>query len=160
MVEVDVTPLSAHLDDVIEQGVTVTAQESNRRFTFEIKDAGLYEIRIRAVDEDGEVVLEAIDHAVFSYSEEYNTFTSRTPIGEELMALIAKDGRGEVIEDAATVFASYENTITIVYDPRLIMLILAIALVLIDIAVRKFKFKWPHELIREFIARRAEKKEN
>ena len=160
VVEVDVTPLSAHLDDVIEQGVTVTAQESNRRFTFEIKDAGLYEIRIRAVDEDGEVVLEAIDHAVFSYSEEYNTFTSRTPIGEELMALIAKDGRGEVIEDAATVFASYENTITIVYDPRLIMLILAIALVLIDIAVRKFKFKWPHELIREFIARRAEKKEN
>ena len=34
-------------------------------------------------------------------------------------------------------------------DPRLAFIIAAIVLFLLDIAVRKFKFKWLHEIIRE-----------
>ena len=155
-IEVDVTPLSEHLFDVLDSGVTVYAQESNRRFSFVIKNAGLYEVRIGAVDEDGALVTEIIDYLVFSYSEEYNVFTSRTPVGEELMTLISEDGRGKLIDDPALAFDGFAPTIKYKYDPRIILLITAIVLVLIDIAVRKFKFKWPHELIREYKTRRAE----
>jgi cellobiose-specific phosphotransferase system component IIC len=35
------------------------------------------------------------------------------------------------------------------YDPVIPFIIIAIVLFLLDIAVRKFKFKWIHELIRE-----------
>ena len=37
------------------------------------------------------------------------------------------------------------------------MLIIAILAVLIDVAVRKFKFKWPWELIRERKLKKADK---
>ena len=42
------------------------------------------------------------------------------------------------------------------FDPRIIFLILTIIFVLLDIAVRKFKFKWPHELIRERKMKKAD----
>lgn len=155
-VEVNVTPLSDHLSNTVEDGITVLAQESNRRFSFVIKDAGLYEVQISAIDEGGVTVAEVVDYVVFSYSDEYDVFTSRSPIGEELMALIAEDGKGNVINDPALAFIGFEDTIKLSYDPRIILLISAIILVLIDIAVRKFKFKWPHELIREYRIRKNE----
>ena len=34
-------------------------------------------------------------------------------------------------------------------DPRIVMLIIAIVLFVLDVAVRKFKFKWIHELVRD-----------
>ena len=46
-----------------------------------------------------------------------------------------------------------------VYDPRLAFMITAMVLFLIDILVRKFKFKWPHEIIREYRAKKAEHQE-
>ena len=72
------------------------------------------------------------------------------------MTLIAEDGKGNVITDPALAFMGFEDTIKLSYDPRIILLISAIILVLIDIAVRKFKFKWPHELIREYKMRKNE----
>ena len=39
-------------------------------------------------------------------------------------------------------------------------MILAIVCFLIDIAVRKFKFKWPHEIIREMKQKKEEQKGN
>ncbi len=149
-VEVEVTPLSAHLSSVIEDGITVQAQESNRRFSFVIKDSGLYEVRIMLYDEAGTKTAEAVEYKAFSYSQEYNSFTDREPLGEELMLLLATDGKGQTVEDPAQVFAGFSDTIKKEYDPRVLFLILTIILVLIDIAVRKFKFKWPHELIRDY----------
>ena len=34
-------------------------------------------------------------------------------------------------------------------DPRVAFAIVIIVLFLLDVAVRKFKFKWPHEIVRE-----------
>ena len=65
------------------------------------------------------------------------------------MAKIAEDGRGVVVTDPIDIFAGFSKTVTKTYDPRIILLITAIVLVLLDITVRKFKFKWIHELIRE-----------
>ncbi len=158
-VDVSVTPLSEHLAAVIEEGITVTSLESNRRFNFIIKESGLYEIAIRLLDENGETASQIVLHRIFSYSEEYNTFTEREPIGEELMILLAESGKGISVTDPAEVFASFAKTIKKEYDPRMVMLILAIVLVLIDIAVRKFKFKWPHELVRAYKQRRADEEQ-
>ena len=155
-IEVTVTPLSDHLVEKLEEGVTVTDLESNRRFKFIIKDAGLYEIMLRKLDEEGNEVSKVVTYESFSYSEEYNTFTERVPIGEELMTLLATDGKGMVVTDPAEVFASFEQTIKKVYDPRVLFLILSIIFVLLDIAARKFKFKWPHEIIRERKLKKAD----
>ena len=154
-IEVEVTPMSDHLVSTVE-GITVNALESNRRFNFIIKDAGLYEIVIRKFDEAGTEIAKVVTYECFSYSEEYNVFTDREPIGEELMTLIANDGKGIVVTDPAQVFESFSQTIKKVFDPRIIFLILSIILVLLDIAARKFKFKWPHEIIREYKLKKAE----
>jgi hypothetical protein len=91
-----------------------------------------------------------VTYECFSYSEEYNVFTERVPIGEELMNLLATDGKGVVVSDPAEVFDSFSQTIKKVLDPRVVFLILSIIFVLLDIAARKFKFKWPHEIVREY----------
>lgn len=154
--EVYVTPISEHLSSVITDGITVNALESNRRFNFVIKDSGLYEIGIKIYDGANTKVAEAVTYRVFSYSEEYNTFAEREPLGEELMTILATDGKGMAVTDPAEVFSSFSKTIKKEYDPRVLFLILAIVLVLIDIAVRKFKFKWIHELVREHKQKKAD----
>ena len=155
-IDVQVTPVSDSLASSIEEGVTVVTVENNKRYKFIIKDAGLYKIQIKRYDEAGEPLSEISFYQTFSYSEEYNYFTDREPLGGELLALIAKDGRGIEIEDAASVFVSFSKTLDREFDPRVIFLIISIICVLLDVAVRKFKFKWPHELIREYKIRKAE----
>ena len=155
-IEVAVKPLSESLAGLLDKGIAVHAAESNRRFTFTIKDAGLYEITINKFDETNTLVSTAVIHKTFSYSQEYNAFPEKNPLGEELMTLLAQDGRGMVVGDPIDVFASFSKTIHKEYDPRMVFLILAIVFMLLDIAVRKFKFKWPHELIHEHKQRKAD----
>ena len=156
-VKIDVTPVTKSLKETIGEKITVTPAEDNRRFTYVIKDAGLYQVSIKQLDESGNHVSEILTYQTFSYSEEYNGFTERKPLGKELLELLAKDGNGVVITDPADVFTSFAKTLSRVFDPRVILLILVIVLVLLDIAVRKFKFKWPHELIREHKQKKADK---
>lgn len=159
-VEVEVTPISESLASSLEEGVTVRTVEMNKRYQFAIKEPGLYRIRIKRVDAEGEPLSDITLHKVFSYSEEYNSFTDREPVGAELLSLIASDGRGAVIEDPATVFESFSKTLEREFDPRILFLIISIICVLLDIAVRKFKFKWPHELVREYKRKKAERAES
>ena len=155
-VEVSVTPISEHLVSVLEEGVSIQTLESGRRFNFIIKDAGLYEIVIKKLDEAGVELSRVVLYEAFSYSQEYNTFTDRRPIGEELMTLLAEQGKGSAVGDPAEVFASFLPTIKKTVDPRIVLLILSIIFVLLDIAARKFKFKWPHEIIRERKLKKAD----
>ena len=155
-IKVTVTPITEALKEKFPDGIAVKQAEDNRRFTFVIKDPGVYRVIITQLDETGNTVAEIKDHLSFSYSQEYNAFPTRLPIGAELMALLATDGKGVVIEDPVQVYASFEKTIKLSYDPRIVMLILVIVFVLLDIAVRKFKFKWPHELVREYKLKKAE----
>ena len=157
---VEVNPLSESLADLREEGIKVISAESNRRFTFVIKDAGLYEIRITKSDAENTPISELTLYQTFSYSEEYNAFSEKDPIGDDLLKLLAKNGKGAAITDATEVFDSFEKTLKKTYDPRIIFLILTIIFVLLDIAVRKFKFKWPHELIRERKMRKMENGSN
>ena len=105
-------------------------------------------------DESGEAVNEIPIYKTFSYSEEYDTFSKTDRDGEALMASLATEGGGVSVSDPADVFSNLTKTLSKKYDPRMILIIVTIVLVLLDIAVRKFKFKWLHEIIRE---RREEK---
>ena len=58
------------------------------------------------------------------------------------------------------VFDSLVRVFDRAYDPRVVIAILIIVLFLLDVAVRKFKFKWPHELIREHKEKKAQMKHN
>lgn len=147
-VKVSVNPVSAHLQHLYGE-IEVKAAESNKRFTFTLTEAGLYEIKISVYDESGSVVNEIPIYKTFSYSEEYDTFTKTDADGKTLLTRLAEEGNGVSVSDPADVFSSFAETLVKKYDPRMIILITAIVLVLLDIAVRKFKFKWLHEIIRE-----------
>ena len=155
-ISVEVNPISEELDELRDQGIKILPIEANRRFNFVIKDSGLYEVRITKSNAEGDVISETVFYKTFSYSQEYNAFPDKDPIGEELLLLLAEDGRGVSVEDPTDVFLSFEKTYKMTFDPRIIFLILTIIFVLLDIAVRKFKFKWPHELIRERKMRKTE----
>ena len=61
---------------------------------------------------------------------------------------------GEQIDDANEIFKEIERTLKRSYDPRIPFIIAALTLFLLDIAVRKFKFKWPHEIVRDYKAKK------
>ena len=74
-------------------------------------------------------------------------------------------GDREFVDNAALnvpqmmeVFANFVTSIPKSFDPRYLFMILALVLFLTDVAVRKFKFKWPHEIVRAFRDKRKDKK--
>ncbi len=152
-VDVRVIPISNHLQH-LNGIIKVDAAESNRRFTFKITEPGLYEIIILVNDESGMQISEMSVYETFSYSEEYNTLGKASTDGAVLMSELAKRGGGSVVSDPIDAFKGFKDKLLLEYDPRVILIIASIALILTDIAVRKFKFKWIHEIIKE---RRAEK---
>ena len=155
-VQVLVEPITESVKEVLKDPISIIEAEDNRRFTFVVKNPGVYQITLQQVDEAGNVVSEIVTYHTYGYSQEYNAFPERLPLGAELLELLAVDGKGVVIEDPAQVFASFAKTLKRGFDPRILFLILVIVFVLLDIAVRKFKFKWPHELVREYKQKKAD----
>ena len=92
---------------------------------------------------------ERVVNRTFSYSAEYNAFPEDSPIGLEYLEALATSGRGEIVTDSLSVFETFEKSVHRTADPRIVMLIIAIVLFVLDVAVRKFKFKWIHELVRD-----------
>ena len=134
---------------------TQNAEETNSKYcTFVLKTSGVYRIDLVKYDAAGlptDVVRSY--YKSFAYSEEYDVFSDETTVRQLRDDLIALAQRGEGgyvtdIEDTS-VLLNAEDTIVKVYDPRILFMILTIIMMLIDIAVRKFKFKWLHEIIRE-----------
>ena len=65
------------------------------------------------------------------------------------MGTVANDGDGMVINLPGEIFDSLVRTLGREFDPRVLFSILIIVMFLLDVAVRKFKFKWPHEIVRD-----------
>ena len=65
------------------------------------------------------------------------------------MSDLAEKGKGSSLSEVWEVFDDFEKIVHVIYDPRLIFCTIALVLFLLDIAIRKFKFKWIHELVRE-----------
>lgn len=139
--------------ETVVQTFTAGAQEDYSRVTITTKEAGVY----RIVAQKKNALTSASIYKTFSYSREYDVFIEADK-NRESLELLAALGKGHDIEGASEVFYEFVEKLHRVVDPRLAMIIIALILFLLDIAVRKFKFKWPHELIREYMERKNEHK--
>ena len=130
------------------------------RCSFVVNKAGVYRVTVTITRKNGVKKTTEL-FKTFSYSKEYDMFpdnVTETP-ADTLLETIAARGDGVVITTVKrlnNVFVNFEPTVKHDYDPRVLFLIISIIALLIDIAVRKFKFKWLHEIIRE---RRKENEE-
>lgn len=156
---IQVTVTSPSLDGVSApvQNVYKPAEGSGQtRVYFQVTNPGIHTILVEKKNEDGTVVSQNTLYKSFSYTEEYKEFADNEACAE-FMATLAKRGEGVVIENDNpwAVFENVAQYLHKVIDPRITFFIIAMVLFLVDIAVRKFKFKWPHELIRDYKAKKA-----
>lgn len=153
-IRVSVKPIS---DGTAEPDVYLpSAAEGYSRVTITVRDPGIHEVLIQKMKGD-EVVSSYTAYKKFSYSKEYDVFIDADDCLTFLEAL-SKEGDGEVISDAEAVFGDFVRYIPKSYDPILPFMIAAVVLFLLDIAVRKFKFKWSHELVRDYKAKKELKR--
>lgn len=153
-VEIKIIPRFANAQ---EQTLYALPSEGFGRVAFSITQPGVYAIEVTRKDAAGNVIATATTFKSFSYSQEYNIFRDEAE-GRELMANLADDGGGVVIADAHEVFANVVKYLHKTIDPRLVFITIVLVAFLLDIAVRKFKFKWPHELIRDLKEKRESAK--
>lgn len=146
------------------------------RFTFENKTPGIHTVTILKVNKDFDIFnnsIKSVDdiaesdysavliaYRVFSYSEEYNVIREPDDTeGEELLKSLAEYGDGHFIEgmkDAEEVYEGFlANSVVWQEDLWTAFIIISLILFLLDVAVRKFKWKWPHEVVRDRKARKA-----
>ena len=121
------------------------------RLNFATKLQGLYTITIQKLDKDGNEVTNPITaYKTLAYSKEYDAFSDKKA-AKELMENIAIATKGFVVDndDPEAVFENAVEYIHIVIDPRIVFAIIIIVCFLLDIAARKFKWKWPHEIIKD-----------
>ena len=130
------------------QKLTAGANDGYSRFTFAVTSAGMHEILIEKKNAEGTVLSSYTLYKLLSYSQEYNAFYDEA-VAQNLVESLAASGGGDVIDEAIEVYDDATKYLERTIDPRIPFLIIIIALFLLDIAVRKFKWKWPHEIIRD-----------
>ncbi|MBQ9710142.1 MAG: VWA domain-containing protein [Clostridia bacterium] len=140
--------------------VPLSKQNNYSRCEFIVRDGGVYKLVLKKCGEDGSVIVEDdsnVEVSVyksFSYSSEYDVFKNEEEEQiKENLEYIVKAGEGAIIEDLedpVEVFSGFKTEIHKTFDPRMLFAIIMIIAFLLDVAVRKFKFKWPHEIIRDY----------
>ena len=138
-----------------------SAADGFSRASFVAKNAGVYRITVARINADGTTVDDEITlYKTLSYSAEYDVLSAG---GDGLMRTLAELCEGNYASlyaaDAYKVYEGFETGFARSYDPRTLFMILVIVLLLADIAVRKFKFKWIHELVRDRKLKKAMQKE-
>lgn len=113
---------------------------------FDTREVGVYEIKI--TKSGGGETTETSVYTVLSYSAEYSAFADDTECFRFLES-VAENGNGSVLFSAENLFGRQNEVVRSTFNPQLTFLIISIVLFLLDIVVRKFKIKWPHEIIRE-----------
>lgn len=136
------------------QVLTASANDGYSRMEFGVTTPGLHEILVQRKSADGTVLAEQIIYKPLSYSKEYDAFPDEQAAAD-LIVYLAEASGGEVITDPVYVFQNAAKYTHVVIDPRVAFMIIVIILFLLDIAVRKFKWKWPHEIIKDKKARAA-----
>lgn len=158
-IEVTITssPEDENAENIV-QTIIPSVNLNQTRVTFTIvgggiKRNGLHKIVVRKLDARGVELSRLETYKILSYSAEYNGFVDSEQ-ALAFMAQLAESGNGSVIamsgESSGEVFTDFAITMHKVVDPRLLFMILSIVFFLLDVAVRKFKFKWPHELYRDY----------
>ncbi len=126
-----------------------TAENNYSNCKFVIKEAGVYVISLERVNADGERLAYYEFYKSFAYSDEYDVFFDENKIeGKTNIEKMAKTSGGTIIADPYVpneIFNDFVLKVNSGFDPRYLFMIIAIVAFLLDIIVRKFKFKWPHE---------------
>jgi Ca-activated chloride channel homolog len=135
------------------EGLTVEVQLNRLTDTlfsgnFETVTPGIYTLVVQS-DTTDESPTETYFFTAFSYSKEYNVF-SDTNQGFRLVQEIAEPGNGKILYTNDLVFSNEVQVIINDFDPKFVYLAMMMSLFLLDIFARKFKFKWPHELMRQY----------
>ena len=140
----------------------LSAENAYSRVDFVVRKGGVYTITVNKYSADGNVLATVETFKEFSYSKEYDVYAEYDDAAlVEQMKTLAAYGKGSVIadlEEPNEIFDSFSIVVDKVFDPRLTFMIIILVLFLLDIAVRKFKFKWPHELIKEAKAKKEMKR--
>ena len=147
-IELEITSPNASGALTETRTITPSAEDGYSRIEFSITQPGVHRLTVKKLDAQGNVLATASMYKAFSYSEEYNMFYDAEE-GETLMTDLAAGGQGKVIKDSHKIYEEIAKTLKRSYDPRIPFIITALVLFLLDIAVRKFKFKWIHEIIRD-----------
>ena len=153
-IEVTITSPAEQGGEPTVQTLTAGANDNYSRLSFTVKTPGIHEIVTSKRAADGTLLAETVIYKALSYSQEYNLFMDQDA-AKALSEQLATDGRGFVIEDPEEVYENAAKFRHVDIDPRIVMMIALLVLFLMDIAVRKFKWKWPHELIRDRRAKKA-----
>ena len=124
------------------------------RMTFATKESGLHTILVQKLDAQGNELAFTTVYKTLSYSKEYDAFADKT-VAEALIRQLSADTNGQEILNPLQVFDNAVDYLHVVLDPRVPFAIIIIACFLLDIAVRKFKWKWPHELAQDRRRKRA-----
>lgn len=130
----------------------MTEANNYSRCKFIIRKPGTYTIEINKFNEAGELVGSNTLHKTLAYSKEYEAFEDEDYNPKELLTALSQNGNGIIVDDLTdshSIIESFETTIFKEFDPRYLFSIIIIVLFLLDVAVRKFKFKWPHEIIQK-----------
>ena len=148
-IEITITsPAEEGQAEPLVQTFTANSLQGMNRINFVVKTPGIHEIATRKYDANGNLIAEDISYRALAYSAEYNPFVDLAA-NEELMKKISTRSNGVEISEPWEVF---ENAVMFLHneiDPRIVLLITAMVLFLLDIAARKFKWKWPGEIIRD-----------
>ena len=148
---VEITVTSPSVDGMSSETVqTFTAglDDTYSRFYFNLTTPGVHTILAQKKDDVGRVLAEKTIYKSLPYSMEYDMFYD-DKAAEELISKLAASGHGFVLENPWQVYENSAEFNHKVIDPLIPFLITVCALFLLDIAVRKFKWKWIHELIRD-----------
>ena len=153
-IEVTITSPAEHGGEPTVQTLIAGVNDNYSRLNFTVKTPGIHEIVTSKRAADGTLLAETVIYKALSYSQEYNLFMDQDA-AKALSEQLAVDGRGVIIEEPEQVYENAAKFRHVDIDPRIAMMIALLVLFLMDIAVRKFKWKWPHELIRDRKAKKA-----
>jgi Ca-activated chloride channel homolog len=128
--------------DIVLNSLTQTVYSGN----FETTMPGIYTIAVLKSPTSGETS-ELYFYTAFSYSSEYNVFRD-TNSGFRLVEQIAELGQGKILYTNDEVFSEEAQVLVRNFDPKYLFLAMMMTFFVLDIFARKFKFKWPHEMIR------------
>jgi hypothetical protein len=131
-----------------QQVLTGDKDTGYSRMSFATKETGMHTILVQKLDADGRELAYTTVYKSLSYSKEYDAFADQEAAAA-LIAALSADTEGIAITDPMQVFENAVDYLHVVIDPRITFAIIIIACFLLDIAVRKFKWKWPHEIARD-----------
>ena len=151
---ISVEVVSRFNSDIPTQMLYPSSGDGFGKVDIEIKTPGVYEICVTRQDSEGNLVALHSIYKSFSYSAEYNILTDTTTYAQKL-ADMSEAGDGAVLTEPYEVFENAVKYLHKIIDPRIALIITALLVFLLDIAVRKFKFKWPHEIIRDAREKKA-----